>query len=92
MQNKLTRKASWEDMYRKHRNNVKNDVIRSAKPKVDNKPPLLKITAYYKPGTIEANTARLAQIEEDNFKLIRNINIIYRTKRIPKCYRAKDDD
>lgn len=27
MQNKLTRKASWEDMYRKHRNNVKNEVV-----------------------------------------------------------------
>jgi hypothetical protein len=47
---------------------------------VDNKAPSLKVTAYYKPGTIEGNTARLAQIEEDNFKLIQNINIIYRTK------------
>ncbi|CAH1731846.1 unnamed protein product [Aphis gossypii] len=83
MQNKLTRKVSWEDMYRKHRNK-----IRSAKPKVDNKPPLLEITAYYKPGTIEANTARLAQIEEDNFKLIRNINIIYRTKGKTDCFRS----
>ncbi|XP_026820268.1 peptidyl-prolyl cis-trans isomerase CYP21-2-like [Rhopalosiphum maidis] len=84
MQNKLIRKATWEDMFRQHRNK-----IRSAKPKVDNKAPSLKVTAYYKPGTIERNTARLAQIEEDNFKLIQNINIIYRTKGKTDCFRSK---
>ncbi|XP_060856217.1 uncharacterized protein LOC132933962 [Metopolophium dirhodum] len=84
MQSKLTRKVSQEDMYRQHRNNIRN-----VKPKVDNKSPSLKVTAYYKPGVIEGNAAKLAQIEEDNFKLITHINTIYRTQGKTDCFRSK---
>ncbi|XP_015365199.1 PREDICTED: peptidyl-prolyl cis-trans isomerase G-like [Diuraphis noxia] len=84
MQSRLLSKASWEDMHRQHRKN-----IRDAKSKVDNKSPSLKITAYYKPGVIEGNAAKLTQIEEDNFKLVTNINTIYRTQGKTNCHRLK---
>lgn len=47
---------------------------------MDSKAPILSVDAYYKPGNMESNANRLAKIEGDNFKLIKNINIIYRTK------------
>lgn len=47
---------------------------------MDNKVPSLNVSGFYKPIVLHKNAMRLTQIEEDNFKMIKQINIIYRTK------------
>ncbi|XP_050525693.1 uncharacterized protein LOC126896718 [Daktulosphaira vitifoliae] len=66
--------------------------VDNAKPKIDNKAPILNIGAYYQIGKIEQNAMQLAKIEDENFKLIRNINILNRTKGKTDCYKPVSMD
>lgn len=54
--------------------------MRNVKPKVDNEAPLLNVGVLYRPGVLESIAERLTQIEEQNFKLTKQINIIYRIR------------
>lgn len=75
MQSKLGERSTWIEkrLYKEHKNRLKN-----AKSKVDHKAPLLNVDAYYNSSTMKANAIRLTQIDENNLKLIKEINTTYR--------------
>lgn len=54
--------------------------LKNAKSKVDNKAPFLNVDAYYKTGTMKLNAERLTQMDDENYKLVKRINVIYRTR------------
>lgn len=54
--------------------------MKNIQPTVDDKPPVLNPVLLYNTGFMENNAARQMQIDEENFKLLQRINIIYRTK------------
>lgn len=54
--------------------------MKNVNPKIDNNAPLLNVGALYRPGVLESTAERLTQIEDENFKLTKQINIIYRLK------------
>ncbi|XP_050439760.1 uncharacterized protein LOC126845202 [Adelges cooleyi] len=86
---RLAERSTWveKEVYQQHLNNVEN-----ATPKVDNKAPILNVGAYYQIGKMERNAMQLARLEEDNFKLIKSINIINRTKGKVDCYKPVSMD
>lgn len=61
---------------------VDNFQIKNAnvQPKIDNKAPLLDVNMYYKPIVLAGNAVVLTQNEDKNFKLLQQINTIYRTQ------------
>lgn len=56
---------------------IKNENVQL---KVDNKAPLLDVNIYYKPIVLTGTAVVLTQIEDKNFKLLQQINSIYRTQ------------
>lgn len=48
--------------------------------KVDNRAPILNVGLLYRPGILESTAERLTRIEEQHFKLTKQINIIYRSR------------
>lgn len=61
---------------------VDNFQIKNAnvQPKIDNKAPLLDVNMYYKPIVLAGNAVVLTQNEDKHFKLLQQINTIYRTE------------
>lgn len=47
---------------------------------MDNKAPKFNVDVYYKTATMEQNAERLTELDDDNYKLVKRINIIYRTR------------
>ena len=52
--------------------------ITKTKALVDNKPPKFKVSAYYKPHTMKSEKNRIQQLDKENMKLLRRMNIITR--------------
>lgn len=54
--------------------------LKNVRPKVDNKAPTLDIGAFYRIAVFKRTAIWLTQIEDENLKIIKNINVIGRTK------------
>ncbi|KAF3423695.1 hypothetical protein E2986_12842 [Frieseomelitta varia] len=52
--------------------------ITKTKALVDNKPPKFKVSVYYKPHTMKSEKNRILQLDKENMKLLRRMNIITR--------------
>lgn len=54
--------------------------IAQAVAKVDNKPPRFEVSAYYKPHNMRSDINRIREIDKQNIKLLRRMNIITRLR------------
>lgn len=54
--------------------------IAQAVAKVDNKPPRFEVSAYYKPHNMMSDINRIREIDKQNIKLLRRMNIITRLR------------
>ncbi|XP_073969297.1 uncharacterized protein isoform X2 [Rhodnius prolixus] len=69
----------------KHRYKLHLDSIRLPLKKINDEAPPLPGSTYIKPGILEKDSLRLAEIERENRNLVRRINVIGRTKGKVDC-------
>ncbi|XP_076548464.1 uncharacterized protein LOC117607233 [Osmia lignaria lignaria] len=73
--------------------------IAEAVAAIDNKPPKFKLATYYKTTNLQLDAVRVKEIDKENMKLLRKMNIITRTGGNVDCwgtnkieYKSKYDD
>ena len=59
--------------YRKYKRKITN-----TKALIDNKPPKFEVSAYYKPFSMKSEKNRILELDKENMKLLRQMNIITR--------------
>lgn len=52
--------------------------IAEAEATIDNKPPKFKLSTYYKTANLHLDAVRVKEIDKENMKLLRRMNIITR--------------
>ncbi|XP_036140808.1 peptidyl-prolyl cis-trans isomerase [Monomorium pharaonis] len=55
-------------------------------PKIDNKPPHLDVSIYLKAHDLQQDAIRVKQIDKENIKLLKKINIIHRLGGTVNCW------
>ncbi|XP_068969602.1 uncharacterized protein [Bombus flavifrons] len=63
--------------------------IAQAVAKVDNKPPRFEVSTYYKPHNMRSDVNRIREIDKQNIKLLRRMNIITRLRANIDCWLPK---
>ncbi|XP_033353384.1 E3 SUMO-protein ligase RanBP2-like isoform X1 [Bombus vosnesenskii] len=77
-------KAMDKKTYKKYKRRIAQAVA-----KVDNKPPRFEVSAYYKPHNMRSDINRIREIDKQNIKLLRRMNIITRLRSNIDCWLPK---
>ncbi|EZA58581.1 E3 SUMO-protein ligase RanBP2 [Ooceraea biroi] len=69
-------------------NNKKSKKSRKGRivPKVDNKPPYFPVSAYLKAFKLQQDAVRVRNIDKENIKLLKKLNIVYRLGGHVDCW------